>query len=173
MTASKPSKSARKRDNLERQKLGEQLIALNDSDLETLPISDDLRSAVRAAAGITSRGALRRQKQLIGKLMRQVDPAPIRSALAALGANDRARKRLFARAEGWRDRIVADGAPAIAAFEASIGASDQELRALLQELRTVTNETAGRAVRRRIFRHLHGTLAALDPSERHRRPESS
>ena len=81
MTDSKPSKSARKREQLERQALGEELIALSDADLATMPVDDRLGEAIRSARTIRSHGALRRQKQLIGKLMRDVDPAPIRDRL--------------------------------------------------------------------------------------------
>lgn len=160
MTLSKPSKTARKRDNHERQRLGEQLISLTEGELDSLPLTDELRDAVRAAARITSHGALRRQKQLIGKLMRQIDPAPIRNGLAALGADDRAEKRLFARAERWRDRMVSDGLSAIDAFEEELGQHDTELRSLLHELDTAVHEKAARTVRRRIFRHVHAMLAA-------------
>jgi ribosome-associated protein len=83
---SKPSKSARKREHLALQELGVKLIALTDAQLESLSLDDNLTSAVRNARHIKSRGALRRQKQLIGKLMRGVEPEPIRAALSNLSA---------------------------------------------------------------------------------------
>ena len=84
MDDSKPSKSARKREFLALQKLGEELITLKPAELATLQLDADLYDAVIAAKSIRSRGALRRQKQLIGKLMRRVAAEPIRDALAAL-----------------------------------------------------------------------------------------
>ncbi|NIA28230.1 MAG: DUF615 domain-containing protein, partial [Desulfobulbaceae bacterium] len=81
MTDSKPSKSARKREHLALQKLGEQLIALNESELDSLSLEDRLLRAVQAARRMKAHGALRRQKQLIGKLMKNVDAEPIRIAL--------------------------------------------------------------------------------------------
>lgn len=84
MDDTKPSKSARKREYLALQKLGEQLLDLKPHELDAIPIGDDLREAVVEAQGIRSRGALRRQKQFIGKLMRQEDPEPIREALGRL-----------------------------------------------------------------------------------------
>lgn len=80
----KPSKSARKREYLALQKLGEELITLKESDLEALPLDDNLREAVMEARQIKAHGALRRQKQYIGKLMRHVDPEPIRAEMAKL-----------------------------------------------------------------------------------------
>ena len=82
MTDTKPSKSARKRQYLALQKLGEQLLTVRESDLLDIEMDGDLRDAVLEARKIKSRGALRRQKQYIGKLMRQIDPEPIRAALA-------------------------------------------------------------------------------------------
>ena len=84
MTDLKPSKSAKKREFLALQKLGEDLIDLKESDLRTMGLDDDLLDAVLEARKIKSRGALRRQKQFIGKIMRQVDPEPIRAAMARL-----------------------------------------------------------------------------------------
>ena len=80
----KPSKSARKREYIALLKLGEELITLRESDLDSLPIDDNLREAVLEAKQMKAHGALRRQKQYIGKLMRHIDPEPIRSEMAKL-----------------------------------------------------------------------------------------
>ena len=84
MDDTKPSKSARKREHLARQKLGEELITLKDADLRSLALDEDLFEAVVEAHGIKSHGALRRQKQYIGKIMRHIDPEPVRTALENL-----------------------------------------------------------------------------------------
>lgn len=79
----KPSKSARKRAAHAAQALGERLIALKESDLAKLPLPEALATAVREAQRIKARGGLARQRQYIGKLMRDIDPEPIEAALAA------------------------------------------------------------------------------------------
>ena len=84
MTELKPSKSARKREYIALQKLGEELMALKISELEGLPLDDGLREAVMEARQIKAHGALRRQKQYIGKLMRHIDPEPLRIEMAKL-----------------------------------------------------------------------------------------
>lgn len=84
MTESKPSKSARKREFLALQKLGEQLIALKESELREIGLDEELLEAVLGARKIKAHSALRRQKQYIGKIMRRVDPEPIRAAMARL-----------------------------------------------------------------------------------------
>jgi len=84
VTDLKPSKSARKREFIALQKLGEDLVALKESELRQIGLDQDLLEAVLEARKIKSRGALRRQKQYIGKIMRRVDPEPIRTAMARI-----------------------------------------------------------------------------------------
>jgi ribosome-associated protein len=84
VTDLKPSKSARKREYIALQKLGEELIALKQSDLDSLPLDDGLREAVMEARQMKAHGALRRQKQYIGKLMRHIDAEPVRAEMAKL-----------------------------------------------------------------------------------------
>ncbi len=79
----RPSKSARKRAALAAQKLGEELVLLKDAELQALDLPDALTEAVREARRIRSRAAGARQRQYIGKLMREIDVAPIHAALAA------------------------------------------------------------------------------------------
>jgi ribosome-associated protein len=80
----KPSKSARKREYLARQKLGESLIPLQEPDLHAMNLDEDLLEAILEAKRMKKHGALRRQKQYIGKLMNRVDPEPIKAALARI-----------------------------------------------------------------------------------------
>jgi len=81
----KPSKSARKRAYLALQKLGEELISLREAELLSMPLDEDLLEAIMEARTIKAHGALRRQKQYIGKLMGALDdPEPIREALERL-----------------------------------------------------------------------------------------
>jgi ribosome-associated protein len=84
VTELKPSKSARKREYLALQRLGEELLTLKEPDLLGMQLDDELLDAVLEARRIKAHGALRRQKQYIGKLMRYIDPEPIRAALAQL-----------------------------------------------------------------------------------------
>ena len=123
MTIDKPSKNARKREQQALQQLGEYLIPLKSAELDSIGLNDELLQAVRAAARMKSHGALRRQKQLIGKLMRQADADLVRNRLDELGARDRAEKQMFAKAEKWRDRLLSGDPAAIAEFEAAAGES--------------------------------------------------
>ena len=77
----KPSKSQRKREALALQDLGETLVTLKPAQLDKMPLPDKLREAVLAARQMNQRGARKRQLQYIGRLMREIDPEPIRAAL--------------------------------------------------------------------------------------------
>lgn len=161
MTDSKPSKSARKRKQQELQSLGEQLISLGDAELASLALDERLEDAVKNARGMKAHGALRRQKQLIGKLMRDMDPEQIRSALVELGADAARDKQIFARAEKWRDRLIREGTGALDAFAAETGSPDPALRSLLAELDVAFSEKDEKTVRRKIFRRIHEILGKI------------
>ncbi|MGH8201624.1 MAG: ribosome biogenesis factor YjgA [Steroidobacteraceae bacterium] len=108
-----PSKSARKRAAHAAQDLGEELIRLRDADLEALGLPEPLADAIREARHIRSRAGGARQRQYIGKLMREIDPEPIHAALAARSERDAIETQLFKRAESWRERLIAEGEAAL------------------------------------------------------------
>lgn len=65
--------------------MGEELIPLLESDLRAMNLGEDLLNAVLDAKHMKQRGALRRQKQYIGKLMARLDdPEHVRAALARM-----------------------------------------------------------------------------------------
>lgn len=87
---------------------------MRDADLEALGLPEPLADAIREARHIRSRAAGARQRQYIGKLMREIDPEPIRAALAGRSERDAIETQLFKRAEGWRERLLAEGEAALA-----------------------------------------------------------
>ena len=110
--------------------------------------------------------ALRRQKQLIGKLMRNVDAEPIRAALASVQARGAADKRLFAAAEQWRDRVVDEGDSAVTALREQTGCGCEELDTLVAELRRAMGDKARKTIKRRIFRVISAALVATTRDDR-------
>jgi ribosome-associated protein len=108
-----PSKSERKRNAHDAQKLGEELIELKSFDLQSLDLPEPLVDAILEARRIKSRAGLVRQRQYVGKLMRSVDLEPIRAALAARSEHAARETQQFKRVEHWRDRLIAEGVPAL------------------------------------------------------------
>ncbi|HTE43562.1 MAG TPA: ribosome biogenesis factor YjgA [Steroidobacteraceae bacterium] len=105
-----PSKSLLKRQSHDLQTLGEALIELPQNELDAVPLPEILRDAVELARRITAHGGLSRQKQYIGKLMRKVDPEPIRAAIDARRERDRVSVRQFQSLERWRARLIDESA---------------------------------------------------------------
>jgi ribosome-associated protein len=112
--AERPSKSARKRAAQAAQELGEALLRLGDAELASLDLPEALTEALRAARRIRSRAAGLRQRQYIGRLMREVDAQPIHAALDALRERAARETERFKRIENWRERLLAEGEPALA-----------------------------------------------------------
>lgn len=133
--ATTPSKTRRKKDMHALQALGEALVALDSARLSDLGLPERLAEAIALARSIGKHEARRRQMQYIGRLMRNVDPEPIRDALERLRTVSHAARAEFATAERWRDRLYADD-DALEAFVADHPEVDRnELRDLVLEAR--------------------------------------
>jgi ribosome-associated protein len=161
----RPSKSERKRRSDDLQALGEALIDLPDSELDALPLPETLRDAVLLARKITAHGGLYRQKQYIGKLMRKFDAEPIRAALAAKRDRERVEALRFRRIEQWRDRLLQEGAPAIAHLSTEVPDVDvAAITALVQRARKEQQQATGSThATRELFRLLRELLATIQP----------
>lgn len=104
----RPSKSQRKRESTALQDMGAELVALSRDQLKKFDLPDNLLAAVRDCQRFTSHGAIARQMQYIGKLMRGIDPAPIRAVLDEInGISNAANARQHA-LERLRVRLLED-----------------------------------------------------------------
>jgi len=129
--AEPPSKSHRKREMLELQDLGAQLVALSRGQLEKFPLPRELLAAIAEARRFTRKDeALRRQMQYIGKLMRSVDPEPIRARFAALRGESASEIARLHRLERLRDELLADEQTVEKIVHEWPGADIQRLRTL-------------------------------------------
>ena len=155
-----PSKSLRKREAHAAQDLGEQLIALKDSELQALDLPERLYEAIVAARSIGSRGGGARQRQYIGKLMRDIDLTRVREALGARIAKTALEAQRFQRAENWRTRLVESGPAALTALrEAYPGLDEGEWGQRVEAARTERERTgATGAAARELFRCLRELL---------------
>ena len=154
-----PSKSTRKREADAAQDLGTRLIALKESDLVALDLPETLHDAILLAKRITSRGGLARQRQYIGKLMRDVDPAPIEAALNAKSRGHAADAEKHKRIEAWRARLLQDGPAALdELLRWCPGADRKGLQALIQK---ATSERVDSGSREAASRELFRTVRAL------------
>lgn len=131
----RPSKTQRKRVMSELQDIGEALVALSDQRLAALELPEQLRHAVLEARRIRKFGALRRQLQYIGRVMRAVDAAPIREQLARLEGQSRAETAWLHRLERWRTRLLDDDDALTSLLAEYASADAQYLRTLIRNAR--------------------------------------
>ncbi len=133
--ADRPSKTRRKKDMHALQSLGESLVELSAAQLAQVEMPEDLRDAVLEAKRITGHEAKRRQMQYIGRLMRDVDPAPIRAKLDEWRGQSREATAQLHSVERWRDRLIEDDGALTDFAREHPGADLQALRTAIRETR--------------------------------------
>lgn len=102
------SKTQLKAEADEKQMLGKKLLDLTKDQVDKLNLDESLHDAILEAKRLTSNGAIRRQLQYIGKLMRNTEIEPIEEQLARWeGKHDQENARFHA-LERWRDRLIDD-----------------------------------------------------------------
>ena len=101
-----PSRSEKKRQSLALQNMGEELTRLGPQEVKNLDLPADLREALQLYARIGDHEGRRRQMQFIGRVMREIDPAPIRAMLDARREVSAAATAALHKAEQWRDRLL-------------------------------------------------------------------
>ena len=159
----KPSKTQRKREMHELQALGVRLVELNSEQLDAVALPEDLRDAVERAQRITKHEARRRQLQYIGRLMRSVDPGPIREKLKVWDGVSTEETARVHRIERWRDKLLEDDGTIGALVRAHPGIDTQRLRSLVRNARD--ERKAGRPPRayRELFRALRDIIPDSQP----------
>lgn len=153
------SKSQMKRDMNALQDLGVALIDLPRAHLKKLDLPEKLFTAIVDAQKITANSAIKRQRQYIGKLMREVDPVPIQAYLDSLrGDNDRQTAWLHL-IERTRDELLADDKAVAKLIDEQPDIDIQSLRQM------VRNARAERAANKppKHFRALFQFLKTLYP----------
>ena len=158
-----PSKSQRKREMAALQDLGTELVDLAAAELARIPLPDRLSEAIAQARAITSHGARRRQLQFIGKIMRDIDPAPIRAALEKIRQHSARATAELHLIERWRDRIIGEGQAALNEFSGQYpGADRQRLRQLMLNARKEQERSLPPKSSRALFRALREVIEAAD-----------
>ena len=127
-----PSKTKIKKQMHELRNLGKELTELGKDQLAQLNLPENLRDAIREMKNINKFGAQRRQLQFIGKLMREVDTAPILSKLDAWKGTSQQHVAYMRRLEQWRDRLLESSDAMTELLAAHPHADAQRLRTLIR-----------------------------------------
>ena len=170
-----PSRTDRKRESDEQQKLGEDLLTLRAELMARLALPDKLTDAIAEAKRITNFEGKRRQLQFVGKLMRKLDPEQLDAVRAALGeqhSGSASETLALHQVESWRERLITDDG-ALQDWVNQYPQSDsQQMRALIRQARKdAVPAKPGEAPRHgKAYRELF-QLVRSQLSERHDDPE--
>ena len=100
------SKTQLKQEAEAQQAIGKKLVDLPKDKLNKLNLEEALLDAILEAKRITSNGAIRRQLQYIGRLMRETDIAPIVEQLEKWEGKHQQENARFHTLERWRERLI-------------------------------------------------------------------
>ena len=136
------SRTDKKRESDELQKLGVELLTLRHDLSERLHaqghLNDLLRDALAEARRITNFEGKRRQMQYVGKLMRKLDEDAVTAMRDTLSEQRMGSTRdtlALHQAEQWRDRLIAND-EAVSEWMLAFPTTDsQQLRALVRQAR--------------------------------------
>lgn len=103
-----PSKTRRKQEMHALQDIGEQLVQLDLKRLAELGLPETLVDAILEARRMRKHEARRRQMQFIGKLMRDVDAAPILEKFDLWSGVTLQHTAWLHLLERWRNRLLTD-----------------------------------------------------------------
>jgi len=153
------TKSQKKKEADALQKLGVKLIGWNNENLNKLPLTEPLREAIIQARSLNSHGAIRRQAQLIGKLMRSADSDAVIEAFEAIIAEEKAQTVAFHDVEIWRERLINEGRDALTAFVDQYHPDDlQHLKQLIKKAVEELKKEQPTGASRALFRHLRSYI---------------
>lgn len=127
-----PSKTKIKKQMHELRDLGMELTELGKDQLAQLDIPENLRDAIREMKNINKFGAIKRQMQYIGKLMRDVDTAPILAKLDVWKGRSQHHIAYTHQLERWRDRLMESDSALTELLAAHPQADAQRLRTLIR-----------------------------------------
>ena len=154
-----PSRTRRKLDDLALQELGEALVAVPAAKLAELDLPERLSDAIVHARSISKFGALRRQMQYIGRLMREEgDAETIRARLDAwngVSVEETARLHLI---ERWRLKLLDDDKGLDALIAEYPRADIQRLRTLIRNTKREKEAEKPPRSFRELFQALRETL---------------
>ena len=157
-----PSKSQKKREVEALQDIGDLLVKLPAGQFKRIELPDNLRIAVADCRKITQNGALRRQKQYIGKLMRGIDPAPIQAQLDVFNGVSDAENAKLHQAEKWRDKLIADNESLTLFLNKYPTVDATPLRQLIRNARDEAARSKPPKAFREIFRVIREVMNASD-----------
>ncbi len=160
------SKTQRKKECDAMQEIGERMIQLNHEELSQIEMDDELRRAVEEAQRMKSHGALKRQRQYIGKLIRGLDAETLSTQLDKVLHKHDIYNAEFKRLEKWRDTLLEEGDQGINDFVEHYPLTDRHhLRQLVRNAHREKKANKPPTAYRQIFKYIREITEQSDASE--------
>lgn len=159
------SKGQQKREAEAAQALGRELVELPLAQFKTLQerveLPERLHAALVDCRAIKAHGALRRQMQYIGKLMRDVELEPIQKTLEQVKRGGQVATAQLHQLERWRERLLTEGQSALdALLQASPNADANHLQELIASAHREAAHNQPPRAARLLFKYLRDLLVA-------------
>lgn len=160
------SKTQRKKECDEMQALGEKMISLGKDKLAQIHMEDELRHAIEEAQRMKSNGALKRQRQFIGKLIRNMDAESLQTQLEKILHRHDLHNAEFKRMEKWRDSMIEAGDDGLNAFMQHYPQADRQyLRQLIRNVDREKKNNKPPAAYRAIFKYIREVAEQADQND--------
>lgn len=149
------SKSMLKKEMLNLQKIGSDLVDLPPKKLSRIKIPDELNEAIAIAKKIKSREGKRRQIQHIGKIMRHIDVEKILIELKIFDQESVTYSCQKMNIEKWSKRLILEGDEAIDDILIELPKIDRKhLRQLIRQTKKEISEEKRKNANKKVFAYL-------------------
>ncbi len=149
------SKTQLKREADQLHALGKTLTEFNKEELARFNLPDTLNDAVIEMQNIRQRGAQKRHLQYIGKLMRHIDPEPIKKLIDTMQKREAGDKAQLHKLERWRDRLINEGNAALSELLETYPDSDRQyIRQLTRNAIKEQQQEKPPVATRKLFKYL-------------------
>lgn len=153
----KPSKTKQKKQMTALQKLGEELAELSVDQIRKADFPPLLEKELLFAKTLKKHEAKRRHSQYLGKIIRDMDTAPMKTYLADIRSGQVANTKAFHQVEMWRDQLLAGDEELIGKLFEQFPAMDgQRFRQLVRNAQKEVAQGGKPKARRELFRMLRG-----------------
>ena len=157
------SKSQVKREMTALQKLGEQLIDMNEKQLTAIPLEEKLLDAIYEARKMPHREARRRHLQFIGRAMRETNHEEIQAAVDKLQEHSDQYIHRQHQIERYRDLLIEDDKQIFQTLVTSCPGIDvQQLRQLIRSAQKEKEENQPPKYSRKLFSFIRDQLESQD-----------
>ena len=150
------SKSQLKRDAKALQDLGANMAQLPISQLDQIPLSEDILEVIMQLRKSNSNLAKKRYTQYLGRLMRNVeDMTPIQNAYNKIVNCSELNTAVFHKMETWRERLMSEDKQALTEFLQQHPCPDiQQLRLLIRQAKSERDHQKNLGASKALFRFI-------------------